>query len=183
MGYTTDFRGELNLNKPLTPEHKAYFLDFSRTRRMKRDAEKIARRKDPVREAVGLPVGTEGAYFVGARGFGGQEGMIEEKDLQKPHDIVNINEPPAGQPGLWCPWIPNDDGIAIISDGRERFHNCVEWLEYLIENFLGPWGYVLNGQVEWRGESWDDTGMIVVTENEVGTLDVVGIPLSLCYPE
>ena len=183
VGYTTEFRGEFKLNKPLTPEHKAYLLKFSRTRRMKRDAEKTARRKDPVREAVGLPVGAEGAYFVGADGFRGQEGLLEEEDWQEPPDIVSFNEPPAGQSGLWCHWIPNDDGIAIVWDRRERFHNYVEWLEYLIEHFLEPWGYVLNGEVEWRGEGSDDTGMIVVAENDVEILDVVGVPLSLCWPE
>jgi hypothetical protein len=32
---------------------------------MKRDAEKASKLADPVREAVGLPIGTEGEYFVG----------------------------------------------------------------------------------------------------------------------
>lgn len=183
MGYTTEFRGEFKLNKPLTPEHKAYLLKFSQTRRTKRDATKSAVRKDPVREAVHLPVGPEGAYFVAANGLGGQEGLLEKKDWQEPPDIASINKPPAGQPTLWCCWAPNEDGTTIIWDGNEKFYMYAEWLEYLIKHFMGPWGYVLNGKVEWRGEGWDDTGVIAVTESEVEVLDVVEIPLSLCWPE
>lgn len=39
---------------------------------MKRNAELTAKRPDPVREAVGLPVGPEGCYFVGEGGCAGQ---------------------------------------------------------------------------------------------------------------
>ena len=54
-------------------------------------------------------------------------------------------------------------------DGRsgEKFYDYVGWIEYLIANFLKPWGYVLNGEVEWHGEDGDDRGMIVVKDNVV----------------
>jgi hypothetical protein len=45
----------------------------------------------------------------------------------------------------------------------------VEWLDYLIENFLEPWGIKVNGEVEWQGEERDDRGLIVVKDNEVTT--------------
>jgi hypothetical protein len=54
---------------PMKPEHVTYLKAFNGTRRMKRDAGKAARLGDPLREAVGLPVGREGAYFVGGQGF------------------------------------------------------------------------------------------------------------------
>jgi hypothetical protein len=38
-------------------------------------------------------------------------------------------------------------------------------LEYLIDHFLAPWGYVLNGEVNWQGEREDDTGKIIVADN------------------
>ena len=72
MGYTTDFEGVFKLNKRLSAEHRAYLKMFAETRRMKRDAEKTKLRPDPVREAVGLPVGREGTYFVGETGGFGQ---------------------------------------------------------------------------------------------------------------
>jgi hypothetical protein len=33
--------------------------------------------------------------------------------------------------------------------------------------FLAPWGYVLNGEVEWQGEDEEDTGKILVVDNSV----------------
>jgi hypothetical protein len=103
-------------------------------------------------------VGDDGGYFVGAEGQFGQE---------KSEDVLNYNSPPAGQPGLWCQWIPTLDMQGIQWDGNEKFYNYVEWLEYIIENFLKPWGFTLNGEVEYQGEDPGDTGFITVKDNEV----------------
>ncbi len=159
MGYTTDFNGSFDLDKPLTVAQKNYLDKFSETRRMKRDA-KVNALPDPFRNSVGLPVGAEGAYFVGAAGFAGQD---------RDPSIVDYNSPPNGQPSLWCQWIPTEDGKGIVWDGGEKFYSYIEWLEYLIENFLKPWGYKLNGEVEWQGEDSDDFGKIVVKNNKVST--------------
>jgi len=161
MGYTTDFTGRFNLNKPLTPEHHAYLTQFSETRRMKRDASKTRERPDPIREAVDLAVGPEGAYFVGETGYAGQD---------RGPDILDHNKPPKGQPGLWCKWAPTEDGAGIEWNGMEKFYDYTEWLAYLIDHFLEPAGYVLNGEVEWQGEEPDDIGKLVVKDNQVSEL-------------
>lgn len=166
MGYTTDFGGKFNLDKPLTNEHKAYLEKFASTRRMKRNESLTEKREDAVRIAAGLPVGTDGAYFVGEGGDFGQGAGVGGDDIP---DLVDYNYPPAGQPSLWCQWVPNDGGTAIIWDGGEKFYSYVEWIEYLIENFLKPWGYVLNGEVEWIGEDPNDRGLIVIDSNVVKT--------------
>jgi hypothetical protein len=158
MGYHTDFRGKFDLNKPLSPAHKAYLLKFSETRRMKRKQTVAAKKLDPIRVAAGLPIGKQGAYFVNGAGFCGQD---------SDDSVVNSNTPPEGQPSLWCQWVPNEDGTAIEWDGGEKFYEYVDWIEYLIKNFLEPWGYVLNGEVEWNGEDRDDIGMIAIDSNEV----------------
>jgi hypothetical protein len=160
MGYTTDFTGEFSLDKPLTTEHAAYLKAFSSTRRVARDVAATEKRPDPLRVAVNLPVGEQGGYFVGADGFAGQE---------RHESILDSNRPPSGQPGLWCQWTPSDDGTAIVWDEGEKFYDYVKWLSYLIDNFLKPWGYVLNGEVEWEGEESDDMGKIVVKNNAVST--------------
>lgn len=159
MGYTTDFYGEFKLDRPLTPEQRTYLNAFNQTRRMKRDPAKTERRPDPVRVAVGLPIGPEGAYFVGAGEFHGQENT---------DDVISFNDPPSGQPGLWCQWVPNEDGTAIEWDQGEKFYDYQEWLVYLIDHFLKPWGYTLNGVVEFQGEERDDRGQLVVEDNRVG---------------
>ena len=81
--------------------------------------------------------------------------------------MTDSNKPPTGQPGLWCQWTPNDDGTAIVWDGGEKFYDYVAWLEYLVKNFLKPWGYVLNGTVNWSGEDQGDVGKIVAKDNKV----------------
>jgi hypothetical protein len=140
----------------LKPAHAAYLLKFSETRRMARDPDRAAKMPDPLREAVGLPLGPQGAYFVGGLGFAGQD----EDD-----SILDGNEPPEGQPGLWCQWVPSEEGTAILWNGMEKFYYYIEWLEYLIEHFLKPWGYRLNGVVTWQGEEEEDRGRIIVVDN------------------
>lgn len=158
MGYTTDFSGDFRVNPPLKPEHKTYLEAFARSRRMRRCSNAAARLPDPVREAVGLPVGEQGCYYVGSA----------EHDFGQTRtpDILDYNCPPAGQPGLWCQWTPTSDTTFGWDEG-EKFYDYVEWPEYLVEHFLKPWGYVLNGVVHWHGEDSDDRGVIRVTDNVV----------------
>ena len=144
----------------LRPEHAAYLQKFSRTRRMKRDAIRAAEMPDPIREAVGLPMGPEGAYSWAVCGYWGDD---------RDESILDYNEPPKGQPGLWCQWVPDADGIAIKWSGGEKFYRYVQWLRYLIEHFHAPWGYILNGKMTWQGEENEDQGTIVVTDNVVET--------------
>ena len=144
MGYTTDFHGEFKLNKKLDDDTRTFLVKLSETRRMKRK----------------LPpeYGTEGEFFVDGKGLYGQD---------RDETILNYNNPPSTQPSLWCQWIPNHDGTAIEWDGREKFYDYVDWIKYLIENILSPRGYTLTGDVQWRGEDWEDTGTISITENRV----------------
>lgn len=158
MGYTTDFSGSFGLDRQLTKEHEAYLEQFAGSRRMRRDASKTEQRADLVREAVGLPVGDEGAYFVGESGYSGQDNG---------DDVLDHNKPPAGQPGLWCQWTPDEGGQVIGWNGGEKFYHYVEWLEYLLEHFLVPWGYQVDGAVEWVGEDPNDRGRILVERSQV----------------
>lgn len=158
MGYHTDFEGAFTLDKPLTEAQRTYLNKFASTRRMHRSESKVAELPDPVREAVGLPVGLDGGYYVGGTGFMGQDN----------DDSVNDhNHEPLGQPGLWCQWVPNEDGTCIEWDGGEKFYHYVPWIKYIITHFLRPWGYTLNGTVSFRGENFNDVGDIVITNNEV----------------
>lgn len=186
MGYTTDFYGEFQLDKPLTEKHAAYLHKFNETRRMKRDAKIAETLPDPVRIAAGLPIGEEGAYFVGGNGFAGQEDDRSVIDHNTPpgqlgYDGGDFNErykenerrEKAGecQPGLWCQWIPGPDNSYIEWDGNEKFYNYIEWIKYLVTHFLAPWGYKVNGEVEWQGEDREDIGKIIITDNVVAIKD------------
>jgi hypothetical protein len=142
----------------LAPRHATYLKQFNETRRVRRDPERAKLLPDPVREAAGLPLGDEAGYFVGGGGFAGQE---------RDESILGYNTPPAGQPGLWCQWKPDESGTAIVWDQGEKFYSYVEWLEYLIHHFLAPWGYVLNGRMTWQGEEDEDHGTITLSQNRV----------------
>lgn len=161
MGYQTTFTGSFQTNKPLTRKHFEYLEEFANTRRMKHDSEKAEKLPDNKRRAVKLLVGEEGCYFVG------------QGNTMSGGSIIDGNNPPKGQPGLWCQWKPieKEDGTTYLAwDGAEKFYDYIEWLEYLIEHFLAPWGYLLNGEVEWEGERSRDLGKIAVTDNVVKIL-------------
>lgn len=158
MGYTTEFSGGFNCTPQLSEEHANYLRQFAATRRMQRDPRKAEKLDDPLRQAVGLPIGKDGCYFVGGREFGGQG---------DDGSILDFNSPPADQPGLWCQWTPSRYTSSIEWDGGEKFYFYEEWLEYLIEHFLKPWGYKLNGEVSYAGEDENDRGIIYSKDNVV----------------
>lgn len=153
MGYTTDFEGHFKVSPPLSEAHAEYLTAFSETRRMKRNADVVALRPDPLREAVGLPVGVDGEFYVG-----------DTRDAGT--DVIDGNSPPSTQPGLWCQWIPDPDDPSVIRwDYVEKFYEYIDWMNYLLEAFLKPWGYTVNGEVRWRGEDFNDMGVINVVDN------------------
>jgi hypothetical protein len=144
MGYTTDFAGRFELDKPLAPKMKKFLTMFNETRRMKRNVD----------EAFGI----DGEFFVFGTGSYGQD---------QDNTIVDYNQQPSTQPSLWCQWVPNEDGTAIEWDGGEKFYAYSEWLFYLINKVLAPNGYTLNGTVVWQGEETGDVGKIHVVDNVV----------------
>lgn len=158
MGYTTDFSGHVNIVPALNAAQVAYINQFSSTRRMKRKASVAAGFQDPVREAVGLPIGLEGEFYVGNSANAGQD---------KDASIVEYNSPPSTQPGLWCQWVVSEDGTKLEWDEGEKFYHYIEWMEYMIKHFFDPWGYILNGHIDWQGEESEDEGTIEVIDNSV----------------
>ena len=158
MGYTTEFTGAFALSHPLTVAQYNYLKKFAQTRRVTRDAQKSASLDDELRVEVGLPIGQDGEYYVGAGGFMGQ---------YQDSSVVDWDSPPGEQPGLWCQWEPSICGKYIQWDGGEKFYHYVEWIEYIIKHFLEPWGVSLNGSVGWQGEDRKDVGIIKIENNKV----------------
>ena len=160
MGYTTDFEGHFTFDRPVDPALKEYLSAFSNIRHVKRDVNKLKNFKDIRRENVGLPLGKDGEYYVGSVDDGNMGQMGDES-------VIDNNNNPDTQPGLWCQWAIADNSKWLIWDGGEKFYNYTEWLIYLIDNFFKPFGYVLNGEVEWQGEDSDDYGIVGVEDNKV----------------
>jgi|GEM_PF-1951727 len=127
-----DFIGIITVSPPLSQEEVTYLKKFSRTRRMN---------------------STKGPYYVDNPGYLGQAHT---------EDVIDYNNPPAGQPSLWCHWEPTEDGEAIQWNWCEKFYAADEWMQYLINHFIGPnplatsefpflTGHTLNGEIEVRG--------------------------------
>jgi hypothetical protein len=154
MGYTTDFQGSFTFDREVSEEHVNYINAFSETRRMQRAFLLAATLPDPKRIAALLPIGPDGGYFVGGAGAYGQD---------YDPSVLEYNTPPQGQPGLWCQWVIEENELQW--NGGEKFYHYDEWLEYLIEHFFKPWGYVLNGKVAWQGEDINDRGTLILKDN------------------
>ena len=69
MGYDTKFRGQFSITPGLRPHHLRYLQKFNEVRHVKREVEMLKTVPDPLREAVGLPIGEDGVFFVGGSTF------------------------------------------------------------------------------------------------------------------
>ena len=144
MGYTTDFSGRFEIDRQVDYETGKLLNGLNQTRRVARD--------------VDDKYGIEGEFYVEGEGNRGQD---------RDDTIIDYNRPPKTQPSLWCQWELTEDGKYIRWDGGEKFNEYIEWIEYIIEKILDPKGYILNGEVEWFGENYDDRGLIIVKDNVV----------------
>ena len=154
MGYSTYFKSGFTFAEPVTEEFKNYINKFSSTRRMIRDNDKI-KELYPNWENLCFngDLGLCGEYFIGGNN-------IEDES------VISYNDSPLGQPSLWCQWIITDDCKQLIWDGNEKFYNYKEWLLYLIESFILPSGYKLNGEVFWY-DDYGNSGLIYINNNKV----------------
>lgn len=154
MGYDTTFNGSLTFNKKPTAQFKEYINRFSSTRRMPRDVGKIKELYPNWREYC----------FFGELGKMGEYFAIEENASDK--SIIDVNGYTCSvHPSLWCCWVVK--GNKLVWNGAEKFGNYVEWLKYMITHFFNPFGYVLNGDIEFQGEDSSDHGVIHVVNNVV----------------
>ncbi len=148
MGYSTDFTGEFVINKIIDDDTYRLLKGLATTRRMKRSG-------------LEEELGKDGEFYFEDDGFFGQS------KNPKYGEIVDFNEPPETQPGLWLHWLIQEDRQTIIWDEGEKFYHYTRWIEYLIDRILKPRGYIVNGEVEWNGEEHGDLGLIEVKDNVV----------------
>ena len=186
MGYTTEFQGSLSFNKELEPTMRDYIDRFTAVRHMDRSNE-IIKEMDPdwEKHCLNGNLGENGEFYVipetfpvdwlNPDSYDGKhaKGPDYHANWGQAHDrsVLNYNKPPESQPGLWCDWCINEYG-ELEWDGGEEFYNYVEWLEYLIDKIFASAGYVLNGKIAWRGENFEDNGLILVDNNKVHAIDL-----------
>lgn len=152
MGYSTDFHGSLTIDPPLNAQEVEYLNKFANTRRMDRE---------------------NGPYFVDGEGYRGQG---HDKD------VIDFNEPPEGQPGLWCKIEVTE--TELTWDGGEKTYDFPEWIQYYIDHFLAEGAkakseldflqanHVLNGKFIAQGEDIEDRWKIEVVDNKITLTDL-----------
>lgn len=164
MGYTTYFHGGVNVVPPLNEAERDYLHDFANSRRMKTTA-------GPYLASPGDDMGQDNSRIETLM-FAGQ-----------PVKVIDHNQPPDGQPGLWVHWVPSEDGAQIGWDQGEKFYYGAEWMKYLIDHFLKPgalaqasgdpqfadftFDHTVNGEIEAEGEEPDDRWILRVRDNVV----------------
>lgn len=175
MGYTIEYIGRFTLNKPLTKEQFQFLKDFSATRHYHR---------------VWKPEDNNGINWVDPEDKFAPNYEDEEyqkvlytkpydNEKRKAYDLehyncIDYNGINPGMPGLWCQWIPTEENQGIEWDGCEKFYEAQAWLKFIIENYLKPWGYILNGRVKihfgYREYPFDE-GILEVKDNEVSAYE------------
>jgi hypothetical protein len=151
MGYDTYFHGEISISPPLLPEHEAYLKAFLQRDHWSLDTNLIASEEDSLRSAVGLGLGISGEFYTG-------DDSVYETHARLPGT-------PITQPSARTDWrVFSPDHLGMRESTRTEGY--VLWLKYLMQNFFIPWGYVLDGMIEWDGDDPGDKGMIHVNQNK-----------------
>jgi len=84
------------------------------------------------------------------------------------HEDADGNPGGNGKPETYyCQWIPTADGTGLEWDKNEKFYFGTDWLVYLIDRFIKPWGYTLNGESPWYIDDFQAAGILRVTDNVV----------------
>jgi hypothetical protein len=110
---------------------------------------------------------------------------LTESDAAVLRAVTNLERTDETQPFFAAvaaspePDLPYHAGLLEISEDREFIvpeedesrHGFRLWLKLVIEHFLAPRGYVLDGEVTWEGEDRDDSGTIFVKGNRVEAVD------------
>jgi len=65
----------------------------------------------------------------------------------------------------------SEERDVIVPDEFESRHGLRLWVVLLIEHFLAPLGYILDGEVSWTADEADDRGTIFVKNNTVECVD------------
>jgi hypothetical protein len=105
--------------------------------------------------------------------FMGQFKLSKQLTLNQYNELRKIISPTRHEnfPSYYCHWDLNYEGLALEWDGGEKFYEYIWWLEYIIKEYLDPWGITLNGDVKYSGEDADDNGTISVVENIVSVFE------------
>ncbi len=108
MGVSTTYIGHIEIEPPLNPAERNYLNAFAASRRS-------WRRGGPYAVTPADPHS------------GSSDAAVDR-----------YNRIAAGQPSLWCQWVPCRRGCCLSWNGYEKFYAGASWLTYLMDHFLRP---------------------------------------------
>jgi hypothetical protein len=118
MGVSTTYIGHVEIEPPLNVAERDYLSAFAASRRSWRRG---------------------GPYAV----------TPEDPDTGSSDAAVDrYNRIAAGQPSLWCQWVPCPRGCCLSWNGHEKFYAGASWLQYLMDHFLRPGAEVSSSKAE-----------------------------------
>jgi hypothetical protein len=174
MSIPTYFFCEFTVTPAFRPEHEAYLKAFSNSYHCKKDVNALVLLPDPVRDLANLGVGEDGEFSVGdldtdrpsAAVIAFRATRVRASPSSDNEYELASTQPSTGQ----CCW--QFEGDSIWCDQDDDLEEYADWLEYVIQKFLIPWGYVVNGMlVRQEDEGYEDLppsfARLSVTDNVV----------------
>lgn len=73
------------------------------------------------------------------------------------------------EPATYCQWIlkRKNNTYTIGWDEGEKFYEYKEWLQYILDTHLIPFGLSLSGNVRYQGEELGDSGILTIKNDKV----------------
>lgn len=92
---------------------------------------------------------------------------LAPEQVERLNKFCNERHGESGHPGVWCDLSFSADGTKFGWNGSEKTYVLDAWVQYLIRDYLQPWGVVANGELFAQGEEAGDVWKLVVKDNVV----------------
>lgn len=164
MDYSITLSGQFKLDKTLDKATANLINGLAKTRRMKRNLEKLANKYEIDYQEAKQKFGIDGEFYYDPNDF-------KNYGQTKDETIENFFSPPSTQPSIWCQWIYSNEDNIIKWNQNTKLNNFTEWIIYIIEKILKPRNYKLTGSVKWVGSDSFDKGEININNNKVRIIE------------
>ena len=150
------FQGAFNLTPALSSAQTSYLQAFLAVQHGFWPLKYVRQQSDPVREAVGLPLGADAAYYTGhhSNGLKGRHPFIDKYNTISPGPG---NQPHCGN----CPWQLSPDDRQLVPDKKKLAAMPLKWLGWLVKYIFTPWKINVTGVASYDDPCTSQEGKIV----------------------
>ena len=155
------FQGAFQLSPALSAAQITYVQAFLSVQHGFWPLQYVQQQPDALREAVGLPLGEDAAFFVGhsSNGLKGRNPFIDKHNMSPAG--------PGGQPHCGsCPWQLSDDGTQILPDKKILAAMPLKWLGWLVTKLFSHWNIDIRGVASYDDPCTSQEGKVVAENNQ-----------------